>query len=170
MPEKGILACGVASRSELAVCRGWPSAERLAKGPVAVIECIQEIPCNPCETACPKGAITVGNPITNCPQLHEESCIGCGLCIAKCPGLAIFVVDMTYSESEAAIQIPYEYADVPACYEKVDALNRYGAAVGEATVQQITVLPSYDKTMILKITVPKELAMEVRNIRRRPGV
>ena len=34
-----------------------PSKERLSKGPVALIECFQEIPCNPCYTSCKKGAI-----------------------------------------------------------------------------------------------------------------
>jgi len=30
----------------------FPSIERINKGPVAVIECFQNIPCNPCQTAC----------------------------------------------------------------------------------------------------------------------
>ena len=36
---------------------GYPSKERLAKGPIVVIECPEEIPCNPCETICPKNVI-----------------------------------------------------------------------------------------------------------------
>ena len=39
---------------------GIPSEERMKLGPVACIECLQQIPCNPCEEACPRGAITVG--------------------------------------------------------------------------------------------------------------
>jgi len=35
----------------------FPSEERLANGPVAVIECYQNIPCNPCFTACNRNAI-----------------------------------------------------------------------------------------------------------------
>ncbi len=166
MSEKGILACGVASRSELEACCGWPSQERLAKGPVAVIECIQEIPCNPCETSCAQGAITVGNPITNCPVLHEERCIGCGLCIAKCPGQAIFVVDMTYSADKARVDIPYEY-DMPQKGEMVDALSRYGEVIGEATVLQVRRPPSFDKTAVVSFLIDKALAMQARNIRRR---
>ena len=37
---------------ELNEIQKLPSKERYEKGPVAVIECVQEIPCNPCEAAC----------------------------------------------------------------------------------------------------------------------
>ena len=167
MSEKGLLACGAASHAELAACKGWPSQQRLKRGPVAVIECIQEIPCNPCETACPRGAIQVGNPITNCPQLIEDACVGCGLCIAKCPGLAIFVVDLAYSDEQTTVEIPYEYADLPVQGEVVDALSRCGQTIGEATILSVRESPAFDRTAILKLRVPKGLAMEVRNIRRR---
>ena len=33
--------------------------DRIRKGPVAVIECYEEIPCDPCRTSCPKKAITL---------------------------------------------------------------------------------------------------------------
>jgi len=35
-----------------------PPRERLERGPVAIIECVQPIPCNPCVEACKSGAIT----------------------------------------------------------------------------------------------------------------
>jgi len=38
---------------------GYPSEIRFDKGAVAVIECIQDIPCNPCETSCRFKAIIV---------------------------------------------------------------------------------------------------------------
>ena len=34
-----------------------PPEDRLNRGPVAVIECFQKIPCNPCYTKCISGAI-----------------------------------------------------------------------------------------------------------------
>jgi len=35
----------------------FPCEKRLSLGSVAVIECYQSIPCDPCATACPRGAI-----------------------------------------------------------------------------------------------------------------
>ena len=80
-----IAKVGYLNSAELKEAGRYPSQERLAKGPVAVIECCQNIPCNPCETACKFGAITVGDPITNLPVLDESKCIGCGACANLCP-------------------------------------------------------------------------------------
>ena len=66
---------------------GIPSEERIRNGAVACIECFQNIPCNPCEEACPRGAITVGREITGLPTLDAEKCNGCGKCVSACPAL-----------------------------------------------------------------------------------
>ena len=84
---------GYISKQELIDAKQDISDARYAKGPVAVIECVQEIPCNPCEGACKFNAITIGEPITNLPKINETNCTGCGVCVAQCPGLAIFIVD-----------------------------------------------------------------------------
>ena len=124
--REGVAYTGIPSAEELAACPGVPSAERMAKGRVAVIECVQEIPCNPCENACHFGAIEIGEQITNLPVLHEEKCTGCGLCVANCPGLAITVIDKTYSDTEAVIEFPFEYLPLPAVGDIVDAVSRGG--------------------------------------------
>ena len=87
--KEGIAYTGIPSAEELSSCAGIPTRERMAKGPVAVIECIQCIPCNPCEMACPTGAISLGGAISNAPKLDGDKCIGCGKCVARCPGQAI---------------------------------------------------------------------------------
>ena len=46
--ENNILYNGYPSMEEIRRANGYPSEERFAKGPVAVTECVQEIPCNPC--------------------------------------------------------------------------------------------------------------------------
>lgn len=138
-----------------------PSKERLEKGPVAVIECPQSIPCNPCVDACKFGAITM-NDINDLPKIDFEKCTGCGACIGKCPGLAVFVVDMTYSDNEALIKIPYEF-NLPKIGDTVKALDRKGDVKGDAKVIRVT--KGKDKTGIVSIAVKKSLAMEVRNIR-----
>lgn len=56
-----------------------------------VIECTQNIPCNPCQDACPKHCIRIGSNITALPSIDEsKQCTGCGMCIASCSGQAIF--------------------------------------------------------------------------------
>jgi Fe-S-cluster-containing hydrogenase component 2 len=159
-----VLEDGVMSSEELEILPGVPSEERLAHGPVVVIECAQEIPCNPCELACRHGAIHIGESITSLPQLDEELCTGCGLCIAACPGQAIFVVDMTYSENEATVQLPYEMSPLPERGERVDALNRAGKPICEGSVVRVVNPKSYDRTAVVTVGVPKPCAMEVRNI------
>ena len=56
--NRGIVYDGVPSKEELASCPGVPSEERMRQGRVAVIECVQEIPCNPCSFLCKFNAIT----------------------------------------------------------------------------------------------------------------
>ena len=104
----GIIYDGFPSMEEIKEANGWPDEERFLKGPVAVVECVQQIPCNPCESACPFHAIHIGEPITNTPKVDKETCIGCGMCVAACPGLAIFLVDKSYSETEATVSFPFE--------------------------------------------------------------
>ena len=105
--KEGIAYTGIPSAEELSSCAGIPTRERMAKGPVAVIECIQCIPCNPCEMACPTGAISLGGAISNAPKLDGDKCIGCGKCVARCPGQAITVLNMAYSADKATLDFPY---------------------------------------------------------------
>lgn len=170
---EGVLYTGIPSEDELEHCPGVPGAERLKKGAVAVIECVQEIPCNPCEVACPFGAIKVGSPITNLPVLDLEKCTGCGSCIALCPGLAIFVVDVNHSDDKAAISFPYEYRPLPSEGDEVDAVNRQGEVVCKATVVRVRSPKAYNHTCVMTLAVPKAFANEVRSMRllnQRPQV
>ncbi len=159
-----LLKQGCLDLEELKQLPGVPSEDRLEIGPVAVIECAQEIPCNPCEALCPHGAITVGQPITRLPVLDEDACIGCGLCIAGCPGQAIFVVDKTHAESRGTVQLPYEFLPLPDKGEVVDGLNRAGEKVCEALVLRVQNPKKYDRTPVITVEVPTKCAMEVRSI------
>ena len=164
--NKGVMYTGIPSKEELAACPGVPSEERMAKGRVAVIECVQEIPCNPCENACRLGAITIGEQITDLPVLHEEKCTGCGMCVANCPGLAITIVDKAYSAREAVIEFPFEYLPLPEKGDTVDAVNRAGEVVCKGTVTSVKKLPAFAGTAVVGIAIPKEYADEVRSMKR----
>jgi len=162
--NKELKFTGILSDEEFKKYPGCPSEERFKKGPVAVIECIQEIPCNPCETACPFGAIKVGELITNLPILDENKCKGCGLCIPYCPGLAIFTIDISYSQTEAVVSFPYEYLPLPKIGDKVRAVNREGKIVTTGRILKIKNPFKNDHTPVISVVIPKEWAMEVRSI------
>lgn len=159
------IASGVASVEELRRSPGYPSPARRKAGSVAVIECVEDIPCNPCEAACPHGAIRVGTPITRLPVLTEKKCTGCGRCIPACPGLAIFVVDAAHSESEAAISMPYEFLPLPKKETRVDVLDRAGRRVCSGRVVRVSCLPRNRGTAVVTIVVPRAYAEAVRGFR-----
>ena len=164
--EKRIIYDGYPSAEEIRQANGWPEEERWEKGPVAVVECVQQIPCNPCEGACPFHAIQIGNPITNTPRVDTEKCVGCGMCVAACPGLAIFVVDKSLGNGLAAVSFPFEYVPLPQKGDQVDALSRAGEFVCKAEVIKVMNPERNDHTPVITLAVPKEYADQVRTMRR----
>ena len=96
---------GILSKNDLIL----PSKKQLKKG-VAILECIQEIPCNPCVDCCPVDAISMKD-INAPPIVDYDKCISCGKCVGICPGLAIFVVKV--KNGKALITLPYEFLPVP---------------------------------------------------------
>ncbi|MDO4545548.1 MAG: (2Fe-2S)-binding protein [Bacillota bacterium] len=146
----------------------YPSEERMAKGPVAIAECNQEIPCNPCEAACKFHAIKIGEPITNLPTMDYEKCTGCGLCIAQCSGLAIFVINKAYGEGKGTVSFPYEYMPLPEKGQKAKAVDRQGKVVCDGEIVDVKNPKSFDRTPVVTVAVPVEYTEEVRSIQRRP--
>ena len=143
----------------------YPSEERLSRGPIAVFECAQQIPCNPCETACGQGYVEIGEDITRLPVV-DERCTGCGLCLASCPGLSIFILDAAYSESEAAVTLPYELLPLPVKGERVRALDRRGQEVCAGTVVSVRGSAQDPAFRQLKVAIPTAHLHQVRHIER----
>lgn len=166
--KEGVVFTGIPSKEELRACPGIPSEERMRHGRVAVIECVQEIPCNPCEGACKFGAITIGDQITELPVLDEEKCTGCGLCIPGCPGLAIVVVDKSRDDGKAVVEFPFEYYPLPQKGDTVSAVNRGGDVVCDAQVLSVKQSKAAGGTPVVGLLIPIEHADEVRSMRRLP--
>jgi Fe-S-cluster-containing hydrogenase component 2 len=167
--SRGFKSTGVLTEKELFSLPGVPSKEKAEKGPVVVVECAEEFPCNPCETACGQGAIVVGHPITNLPRLEEDLCNGCGICLPQCPGLAIFLIDLSYSKTEATVSFPHEFFPLPKEGERVNAVDRSGKVVAHGRVVKVRNHPSQDRTAVVTIAVPKKYGWVVRGIERKAG-
>lgn len=142
----------------------FPSKERIKERPVAIIECSQNIPCDPCVEACPFGAITIEGNINSSPKVDFETCTGCGLCLGICPGLAIFLMDL--SKGYGLVTIPYELFP-PDKGEPVDLLDRSGQKVGEGTIDQIKNLKKHDRTILVTLKMDEKLIKIVRGFRRK---
>lgn len=165
-----VTSAGYLTLDELKAAKMYPSEERMAAGPVAIAECVQEIPCNPCETACRFHAITVGDPIINLPYVDEETCTGCGTCIAQCSGLAVFVVDKSLGGGKGTVSFPYEYVPVPEKGQIVKAVDRQGNAVCDGEVTKIMNPKSFDRTPVVTLKIPVEYVDEVRGMQRRAEI
>ena len=162
---KALEKTGIPTAAE--VDAAFPPEARLAEGPVAVIECFQRIPCNPCATSCPRGAIQPFEDINDVPAINYANCNGCTLCITKCPGLAIMVIDMTWKDKSgldrALIKLPYEFRPLPTVGDEVVATDRKGDFVAMAEVIQVLLNHSMNKVPIVSIAVDKSLVRTVRN-------
>lgn len=144
----------------------YPGVKEM-KGIHPVIECSQNIPCNPCQDACPKKCIKIGDKITSLPVVNEEAtCTGCGMCVAACSGQSIFLVNEDYEEGYTAITIPYEFLPLPEKGSKAFGLDRSGKKVCEVEVIEVKSVPVYDHTNLLTIKVPKEMGMKVRSFKQ----
>ena len=156
---------GFLTEEELKVSPGVPSEARRRKGPVATIECLEDIPCNPCESSCNVDAIFVGEDITNIPHLDGEKCVACQTCVYICPGQAIFMVDESLANGMATVMMAYEYRPLPKKEDVVSALDRAGQILGDAKVVAVRKTQRMDRTATVTIEVPREWSMRARAIR-----
>jgi Fe-S-cluster-containing hydrogenase component 2 len=156
---------GVLSESDLKKSKLLPAAERFNKGPVVIVECVEKIPCNPCVDTCSRKAITIEGSIIEIPKVNFDICNGCGICIARCPGLAIFVVNKNYNKKEATISLPYEFLPRPQKGDIVKALDRQGKIVCQARVEKVLDAKALDRCAVVTIVVPKEYYNKVRFIK-----
>lgn len=145
---------GVLSFTDLQI----PTKKQLEKG-VAILECVQEIPCNPCVDSCPVHAISMKD--INAPPVNDfEKCIGCTKCVGICPGLAIFVIKI--KDNKAWVTLPYEFVNIPKVGDVVQALDRVGTTRSKALVKKVV---KQGKTFVITIETDSTVAMEIRNIK-----
>lgn len=163
---EGLKTVGAPSLEELKAHGCLPEKEEYLQGPFIVMECIEGIPCNPCEAACPKKAITVGDPITNLPRVDRKLCVACGICISACPGLAIYRKDYCYSDTEATVSFPFEYLPLPEIGQSVKLVNRCGEEMCDGVVSKVVNPPANRATAVITAVFDKKYFEDVVNMKR----
>jgi len=151
---------GVATK-ELVLSRFFD--EKILARPKAILECYEDIPCNPCSTSCPFDAIHIGEDINQQPKLDPEKCTGCGICVTSCPGLAIIVAQIKFDQ--AIFKIPFEFNPKPNVGDLVDGINRSGEKICDAKIIKVTTTKKNDKTSLIEVSVPIEYLHEFVTVR-----
>lgn len=134
-----------------------------------MIDCTQDIPCNPCEKACPKGAIKIGEEINQMPSVDIDLCTGCGLCLLSCPGRAILMVQYNYDNDYSKITMPYEFLE-PEINSTVEVLNKEGTFICKGKVIKTKYFEDKEKCSLIEILIPKEHAFFVRAVRKQENI
>ena len=136
------------------------------EGVFPVLHCMQEIPCNPCMTCCPKDLIgTSGHPIMGLPEFHGE-CVGCEKCVAVCPGLAVTLVDFRKSGETALVTVPFELGEwhlEPG--SEVTVTGWEGSVLGKAVITGWKKAAGFPYTTLLKLETPADIACRVAGVR-----
>lgn len=133
-----------------------PQPERMAAKPFVQIDCLFGFACNPCEFACPHGAITKTSTST-VPSIDFDKCIGCMDCVYQCPGLAIF----GFHTAKDWLFLPIEYA--VEVQTPVYLVDNNGQRLGEGIIEKILKKPNKTNVARVKaIDLPKEELINVR--------
>ena len=132
------------------------------EGVMPIIHCVQEIPCNPCSTICPTNSIKMqGDPILGLPE-YEGKCIGCGKCVAICPGLAITLVDFRKDSNFPLVTLPYEvFNHIIKKGDSVECVDIDGNALGKFPVESVLNVKVNNRTQLIKVKVPAEISKKI---------
>ncbi len=140
-------------------------------GPVyPVFHCSQEIPCNPCTSVCPQKLIAIDETdLRRLPQFRGadagKACVGCERCVTICPGLAITLVDER-GGGDPVVTVPFEFpSDRLAVEDRVVVLDDVGTPLGEVSVLEVKALAKNDRTVLVKVRAPRDIAARIAGIR-----
>ena len=129
------------------------------EGVYPVFYCNQEIPCNPCTTVCDQEQIeTIDDLITQLPYFKgEKECIGCGKCVAVCPGLAVVLIDNRKDRDNPLVTFPFELTEEKLEKgQKVIVVNNE-KELGIYEIHRSRILKEFPKTQLITVKLPSEL-------------
>lgn len=141
----------------------FPDEQKLNKAK-AILECYEDIPCNPCATSCPFDAIDIGENINKQPELDADKCTGCAICVTSCPGLAISLAQLV--GEQAVFKIPYEMLPIPEVNDLWKGVNREGKVICDAKIEKVTLSKMMDRTALLTVSVPRIYLYDFITVRK----
>jgi Fe-S-cluster-containing hydrogenase component 2 len=156
---------GYNTREELEELNALPPEEIVISKRVAMIECTEEIPCNPCAYVCRVDAISKES-LSSPGIVDFEKCSGCTACVVVCPGLSIFLQQI--KDGKGYVTLPYELLPAPKAGDRVELKDRSGKIVGEGVIVKPTYQAIGDAYPRWVVTVEMDdpaLSYEVRAIR-----
>ena len=138
------------------------------KGVMPIFHCAQEVPCNPCTSVCPEGAIkTERDEITGLPYIVDPGlCKGCMSCIYICPGLAATLVDYRKDAEHPTVTLPYEvWREKVEPGQKVPVTDVDGAILGYYPVEKVlSNQKKYPGTLLVQVKLGKDIAKRAAGI------
>ena len=120
---------------------------------------------------CPQGLIQIDeSDIRNIPEYIADdigkACIGCMKCVTICPGLAITLLDARKDAAMPTVTIPFEFGEASVqAGEMVVAMDVAGEMLGEVPVLEVLAIPSNDRTVLVKVQAPRDIAKHIAGIR-----
>jgi len=163
--DRNYLQRGYNTRTELEERGIFPPDELLKSKRLAVIECIEDIPCNPCEEACRFKGIHK-ETFTKPGQVDWENCNGCAACLLACPGLSVFLMEIR--NGKGYVTLPYEIMPTPEIGNNAELMNRAGEVIGQGKIVAPTYKALGDATPRWVVTVEMDdpdFVYEVRAIK-----
>ncbi len=144
-----------------------PQAET---GVFPVLHCLQEIPCDPCVTACPRHLIRIEGDIRRTPTFvvegPDKGCTGCERCVMVCPGLAITLVDYRQDAEYPTVTLPYEFLrETIEVGDRVTVLDTGGHVLGEVEVVGVKARRANDRTIAVQVRAPRAYARRIAGLR-----
>jgi ferredoxin len=148
---------------------GVPRQEQ-AKRTVASIECVEDVECSICQTACPDSAIQISRDQGR--FLDESRCTSCGKCLDACPAKIPVLIQELEGHPTAQLTLTYRGRHPFRQNELAVLLNRRGEVLGSGKVLDFVEVTPAGGTVgavfehRVRIDVPAHLAWEARGLRK----
>lgn len=130
-----------------------------------VFHCYQEIPCNPCTSICPYDSIHLSGKTGTIMDLPEfdGKCMGCGLCVLICPGLAITLVRPSPKSGLAEVVLPHEFHHSYQPGDHLPIRDSEGLPLGTGVVIESRFNRKH-RTYLITVEVPEEIRTQAAGI------